>query len=143
MLYHSHKHHSKRSYLILSLLSLCLFIVGIVVFLVRTDKLPPSEDGSVLLPSATPSPQGKVVKTGIILCLPHREQGEVQTLECAYGLQDDEGIYYALSDTSSSYENISAAPMNTAVTVEGDFTPQQSQIYPSIGTIMVTKITTL
>ena len=143
MLYHSHKHHSKRSYLILGLLSLCLFIVGIVVFLVKTDKLPPSEDGSEPLPSVTSSPQRKVVKSGKILCLPHKEQSDFQTLECAYGLQDDEGIYYALSDSSSSYENISAISMNTAVTVEGDFIPQRSQIYPSIGTIMVSKISTL
>lgn len=143
MLYHSHMHHSKRSYLILSLLLLCLFIVGVVVFLVKTDRLPPSEDGSEPLPSVTSSPQGKVVKSGKILCLPHKEQSDFQTLECAYGLQDDEGIYYALSDTNPSYENISAAPMNTKVIVEGDFSPQQSQIYPSIGIILVSKISTL
>jgi hypothetical protein len=127
----------------LSLLLLCLFIVGVVVFLVKTDRLPPSEDGSEPLPSVTSSPQGKVVKSGKILCLPHKEQSDFQTLECAYGMQDEEGIYYALSDTSSSYENISAAPMNTKVIVEGDFSPQQSQIYPSIGIILVSKISTL
>lgn len=34
--------------------------------------------------------------SGEYVCLPHKEQGEVQTTECAFGLKTDSGEYYAI-----------------------------------------------
>jgi hypothetical protein len=62
-------------------------------------------------------------------------------MECAFGLKDKRGIYYALRDTSDTYSNVSSAPMNVLVTVKGSLVLEKSDRYQSIGVITVTSIT--
>ncbi len=42
---------------------------------------------------------------GDFVCLPHKNSGsgQPQTLECAFGLKDESGVYYGLNDTTSRY----------------------------------------
>ncbi len=50
-----------------------------------------------------PPPAGDITAQGMITCLPHRDTSGPQTLECAYGLEDIEGRYYALRDIRLNY----------------------------------------
>lgn len=78
---------------------------------------------------------------GQIVCLPHRDTSGPQTLECAFGLKDDEGRYFALRDSDPTYKNISGVGTNVRVEVEGNFTPQEDSKYQSIGIIEVLSVT--
>jgi hypothetical protein len=78
-------------------------------------------------------------KTGTVICLPKKNPGEFQTMECAYGLQTAEGNY-GLSDTDPTYANISGAEMGVEVVVTGRVKPAIGEIYDTIGTIEVVKI---
>lgn len=86
-------------------------------------------------------PSGAITVEGTLVCLPHKNPGEVQTMECAYGIRNSAGTYFALSDTDPTYKNIASAPMNTRVRAEGTFAPRTDSNYQDIGIISVTKIT--
>lgn len=87
-----------------------------------------------------PSHSSKVTIKGNMVCLPHKNTSGPQTMECALGLQDTKGNYYALADSDPTYKNISSVSNNTQVIVEGVFTPKEDTKYQSIGTIAVTAI---
>lgn len=142
MLYFFHKHHFKHSLITLGMLSLILVTVGGIVLLVVHEKLPPTLDSNPV-PSitVTPSPKGEMSFQGRIVCLPHKDPGEVQTLECAYGLVTNNGIYYGIEDSKQDYSTISNAPMNQDINLLGTFIPGESAIYPTIGVIKVISIT--
>lgn len=89
--------------------------------------------------SVVPTGQSLTIK-GTILCLPHKDTTGPQTMECAYGLKDESGIYYALSDSDPGYKNISSLPMNEKVEVTGTLKKQTNTTYPTVGTVTVTKI---
>jgi hypothetical protein len=78
-----------------------------------------------------------------MLCLPHKDTAGPQTLECAFGLKDDSGRYFALADTDPAYKNVSGVPMNTQILVEGIFTPSTNSKYQDIGIIAVAHITSI
>ena len=82
------------------------------------------------------SPQ-EIFITGTITCLPHRDQEGPQTLECAYGLKTDDGIYYALSDSNSDYANLTKAGTGDRVLINGMFTPSEKGKYQSVGEITI------
>ena len=86
--------------------------------------------------TADASPQ-EIYITGTITCLPHREQEGPQTLECAYGLKTDDGIYYALSDSDPDFANLTKAGTGDRVVVNGIFTPSDSGEHQSVGVIMI------
>jgi len=99
--------------------------------------------GLSILKSATvhaPSGANQITVHGTIACLPWKESVEAHTMECAYGLEDAAGTYYALHDADPSSANIAAAPTGTQVTVMGIFTYDDSTNYQSIGTLEVTAI---
>jgi hypothetical protein len=102
----------------------------------NTNKVPPVNEPV----STTPT---SISMKGEIVCLPHINTDGPQTMECAYGVKDVDGVYYALVDEDSNFQNISNAPMNTPVLVEGMLTIQKSDRYQSIGTIEVTHIQTI
>jgi hypothetical protein len=82
---------------------------------------------------------GHIIARGTVVCLPHRNAGEVETTECALGLQDADGNYFSLEDSiPPTMENIS---VNEVVEVEGTFTAENTSIYQSIGVIKVIRIT--
>lgn len=100
-------------------------------------------DGTQLV--AVP-PVGPITIRGKMVCLPHRlpaQAGDTegpQTLECAFGLQDDSGRYFALSDTDPEYKNVSGVPMSERVEVEGNFKLQLGSKYQGVGIIEVSRI---
>ncbi len=87
------------------------------------------------------APEERITKKGKLVCLPHKNPGEVQTMECAYGLLAEDNKYYSLNDTDPEYKNISTAPMNEPVQVTGKLTLKEDRIYASIGVIDVVEIT--
>lgn len=91
--------------------------------------------------STIEQPAGPVVIKGTLLCLPHRTTSGPQTTECAYGLKDAAGRYYALNDAKSGYKNLMGIPTNTQVEVIGTYTPKEDTKYQSNGLIAVTSIT--
>ncbi len=116
---------------------------------VVTDGSSAGSSGNVVTATntatTTPPPPplpGTETKTfnGTLVCLPHKNTSGPQTMECAYGLHDDSGVYYSLRDTDPNYGNIMTAPMNTPVTVTGTLTVQDDAKYQSIGIIAVTSI---
>lgn len=84
--------------------------------------------------------EGSVSIKGTTLCLPHKDTSGPQTLECAYGLKDKEGQYYAIRDLDPTYKNISKLAMNSEVTLVGNFREETSKIYPIVGTIEISEI---
>lgn len=96
------------------------------------------------VPSEEVALQEEVKLTGLSVCLPHKNPGEIQTMECAFGLQVG-NEYYSL-DLGSF-----AADFQTGVnmTIEGTYIPlealssNQWQKYDIKGIVTVTSITTL
>ncbi len=60
--------------------------------------------------------------SGEVVCLPHADTDGPQTMECAYGLKTDVGVYYALDLTTMSQEH---APLETGerISANGLITP--------------------
>lgn len=143
MMYFAHKHHRKHSFLTLGILGVILLVVSGIVSLIVTEKLPPQEPLSPQKNVVTPPANKQASITGQIVCLPHKNPGEVQTLECAFGLIDQQGMYFSLRDTDPEYENISSVPMQVPVEVKGKYTPGENDIYQSVGVIEVESITQL
>jgi hypothetical protein len=85
-------------------------------------------------------PAGQVRIEGMLVCLPHRDTSGPQTLECAFGLKDDQGRYFALRDSDPGYGNISGAGTDARVAVEGIFAPGEDDKYQSVGVIEVTSL---
>lgn len=92
------------------------------------------------VPGAEVPPAGEISLRGMITCLPHKDAKGPQTLECAFGFLDEQGLYYGLRDSNPQYKNVSGVAMNTPVTIEGYFTPQNDTRYQSIGVIDVQSI---
>ncbi len=85
------------------------------------------------------NPQDIKIK-GELTCLPHKDQSGPQTMECAFGLRDAKGTYYALRDTDPGYKNVSQ-PTGKQYEAVGKFTPQEDTKYPIIGTIEIQSLT--
>ncbi len=87
-------------------------------------------------PSTSYPSTGPLRLRGEIGCLPKRTGGP-QTLECAYGLRDEKGLYYALRNIPE--ENLIAGKLTPGreVEVSGIFTPSESGPYETAGVIEV------
>jgi hypothetical protein len=88
----------KNSTLILSLIVVLVLATGVFWFISNKKTASPVEQQP-----ATTEPS-KAFFLGSYVCLPHESGSGPQTLECAYGLKDDDGSFYAL-DTSSINSN--------------------------------------
>ena len=88
-------------------------------------------------------PEGPISIKGEMVCLPHKNTSGPQTTECAFGLKDDTGRYFALSDTDPNYGNIMGVGSGEKIQVEGTFALHSNTNYQDIGIIRVTKITKL
>ena len=80
------------------------------------------------------------VTQGTFVCLPHRNTGGPMTLECAFGLKDDEDNYYALRDSDPSYGKVMFIPGGAYIRVTGFFEPGLHETYQSIGIIEVWEV---
>jgi hypothetical protein len=83
----------------------------------------------------------QITVTGEITCLPHKNKGDIQTLECAFGIKTAANQYYALSDPTMQF--IMDLPMGKQTTIIGTIQSDQQyspSIYDTIGTILVTAV---
>lgn len=118
---------------------LLVFVPIVVILLTAVVVVALQSRSSVKAPS--PLKDAVVTINGEAMCLPHKDTSGPQTMECAFGLKDEKGQYYALGDTDPNYKNLSALPMGEKIEVKGTFEKGESAIYPTIGTIKVTDVT--
>jgi len=76
--------------------------------------------------------------TGKMICLSHKDTNGPQTLECAYGLRDEHGMEYGLSDPKGAY--LMNLPTDTTVTVTGVYTKAENTKYKAEGTIEIESV---
>lgn len=74
---------------------------------------------------------------GTVVCLPHLDTDDPQTLECAFGLKTGENTYYALRTQTSTSELSSSAGSDRTVRVTGSIKYEPSDTYKSSGTLTV------
>jgi hypothetical protein len=106
-------------------------------------RIPNDTDTTQGTPEELPPPeQARIPMTvrGTFVCLPHRDTNGPVTLECAFGLRDEAGNYYALRDTDPGYGNLGTLAADTTIEVTGEFVPGEHERYQSIGTLHVTRI---
>ncbi|MBM3283145.1 hypothetical protein FJY90_02730 [Candidatus Gottesmanbacteria bacterium] len=77
---------------------------------------------------------------GQIDCLPHRDTSGGETLECAIGLQDKDGMYYGLQGLNQQDLISGKITAGKKVVITGIFTPSQDSKYNTIGTIEVVSV---
>lgn len=154
-----------RNQLIFSLALLAIAIAGYLVTRSFTPQAAPDENASstvatttqdatsstssVVTPSwSEPVPAGQQSIEGTYVCLPHKDTGGPQTLECALGLKADDGKHYALvSAGATSYSASATTPTGVRVRVTGHVTPTMAlsdsrwEVYDIAGTISVTTFT--
>jgi hypothetical protein len=77
---------TKKNSLIISIF--ILLVVGVALYFLSSmqPKTAPLEDFEPY----------QATLSGTYLCLPHVDMSGPQTMECAFGLQTDDGIYYAI-----------------------------------------------
>jgi hypothetical protein len=81
--------------------------------------------------------------TGELVCLPHKGNPEVTTLECAGGLKDEDGQYYGLTDPEQNTGNPPAymtKATGSKVVITGVFEAGEDDVYDTIGTIRVSAV---
>lgn len=82
-----------------------------------------------------------VTITGTPVCLPHKENASVTTLECAIGIKGDDGRYYALSDSSNE---LMQQDFSSRLKVRGILEqPESDSKYSIAGSITVKSYTKL
>ena len=85
------------------LIVMVLVVIGIAIYFMFVQRdatgTPPAAPPVVL-----PGNMGEqVTVVGEMGCLPHKDQGGPQTLECAFGLLGDDTNYYGLLDLTNDY----------------------------------------
>lgn len=87
--------------------------------------------------------EGTITLQGTVVCLPHRDTSGPQTLECAYGLRDDDNNHYGLRDEADPRIDgaITDFPTGTEITVQGDFMREEDTTYATVGFIELSSIT--
>ena len=79
--------------------------------------------------------------SGEMICLQHTQSDGPQTLECAYGFRDDNGISYQLQDTTPNYQYLSGTSINRPIRLQGIYRDTGDEKYLQAGTIEITAIT--
>lgn len=79
----------------------------------------------------------EIETVGKFTCLPHKETSGSVTLECAYGLLDENGVYYGLQNLSIEDMNISR---DKKVVVRGTVEPAKDSLYAISETIDVRSV---
>lgn len=112
-----------------------VIIFGIVAFLVTRGSHAPAVSGH--------SSEGKATIKGIATCLPHKDTGGSQTMECAIGLKSDKGEYYSLSDKDSTYSNISLIQTGKQYEITGNLEERSDPKYQTAGILRVDSLKSL
>ncbi len=99
-----------------------------------------SQQGSVQPPADVPQ---DVTLQGHFTCLPHKNTGGPVTMECAFGLETDDGKYYALDATAVSPSPLADMTTGKQVSITGLLVPadqlntDQWQKYDIVGIMQV------
>ncbi len=137
------------------LFALCLLAVAIAGYLLtRSIQVRIADPGASTSSPAAAVPTSTLPATpedgsgsresleGTYVCLPHRDTGGPQTLECALGLRTDDGSHYAVVGSGASAESASATtPTGARVRVTGSVVPVEAssnsewQRYAIVGVI--------
>lgn len=116
-------------------------IFMIVIILVVAAALLQNRQSAV---RRVPHPDGNVIRnqhlivTGKSVCLPHKNKGEMQTMECAYGVHTDDGKYYALSDPEMKY--VPSLRMENHYRFAGILSAPTDNKYDSLGTLTLDSV---
>jgi len=90
-------------------------------------------------PSCIPQSR-EFATTGEAICLPHRDSSGPVTMECAIGLRDDQGKFYALRDADPESRTIAGIRTGMRIEVRGLFTERTDPKYQSVGVIEVSSV---
>ena len=93
----------------------------------------------IAYPSAIPQSR-EFATTGEAVCLPHRDSSGPATMECAIGLRDDQGQFYALRDSDPAFRTIAGIRTGIRIEVRGLFTERTDPKYQSVGVIEVASV---
>jgi hypothetical protein len=106
-----------------------------------------SEDGQLFVRNLPEDELENVITPitveGTFVCLPHWRTSGPITLECAFGLLDDQGNHYVLRGSESYPDVYASVDIEERVVVEGVFIPGSHERYQSVGTIQVEEVTRL
>lgn len=92
-----------------------------------TPAEPAAEAPAATAPAREPVAPGRQALEGTYVCLPHRDTGGPQTLECALGLRADDGRHYALRNSGATAERAQAVtPTGVRVRVTGTVVPVEA-----------------
>lgn len=108
-------------------------VIAIIVLLVATVL---AVITFITVASSPKEPQASITISGKLVCLPHKDTSGPTTLECAYGLQADDGRYFGLQDY-----DITNLQISESVEVQGELVlPEENSKYAISGSIVVRKI---
>lgn len=127
-----------KTVIIIFIVSLLIIFGGYYYMNNNVNNREPISDQPNFSPSVSVQTEQVSVK-GVLVCLPHKNSGGEQTLECAFGLKSNEGKHYALSDPGWKF--LINTPMNTQVTVDGILTRKDDTKYDSVGVIEIINLT--
>ena len=118
--------------LILALVA--VLVLGGYMFFDQNKKVVPPQ---VAAPKYT---EGQSVEvTGKMICLSHASKGLVQTMECAMGVADKDGVEYGLQDKDNKFYS-QLSQNNTSRTIKGIYHQSTSTIYSAKGNIEVKEV---
>lgn len=126
---------------LLPIIVIFIILTGFVGFLSskQPSPLPFPQRSS---PSPTTPAGGQITITGKITCLPHRDKTGPQTLECAIGLQGNDGVYYGLMNLDKFIPS-PAVYIGEQLTVSGILDTQTSPYhtkYDTVGTLFIESV---
>lgn len=78
---------------------------------------------------------------GTTTCLPHKQSEGPQTLECALGIETEDGNNYAVNDPGWKF--LIGRGTGAKVKIEGKFRKSQDSKYDSVGIIEIVNLTEL
>ncbi len=106
--------------LLLGVLLLILIGLGASMLFGREGtELLPEEEKAALIP-------GPRSFDGTYECLPHRDTSGPQTLECAFGIQTDDGDHHGLSLTALAPSLADTLQTGTRIRVQGVYVPVEA-----------------
>ena len=80
----------------------------------------------------------QITLTGELVCLPHKDTTGPQTLECAFGVKNREGKYYALSELTQT--KMMSLTIGETITVTGKLRPEPTSKYDIVGVMDIDSI---
>lgn len=153
--------HSKKSLIVMLFISAALLVVGSVLFIIKPksskqiDSFAECKNAGYPIQESYPerciTPEGNsfvnpeqivpsqpISMTGELICLPHKNTDGPQTLECAFGIQNENGENYAISDPEMKF--VTAMTNGQSYQITGLFTPESESKYDIVGTIELISI---